>query len=86
MTLKEFSNLKKDEQIHVIKQRGTFLFIRHEACIDIVLYQVNGLYAEVFFDGEIRNNLRIHCFDDTAPLDIYLKEISLTSIYDMLSK
>ncbi|MBB1283528.1 hypothetical protein HRH25_04005 [Flavisolibacter sp. BT320] len=86
MTLKEFSKLKKDEQIHVIKQRGTFLFLRHEGCVDVVLYQINGFYAEVFFEGAARKNLRIHCFDNTEALDIYLNEISLASVNAILSR
>ena len=84
MTLKEFANLKKEEQVHVIKQCGTFLFIRHEGSIDVVLYQIKSFYAEVFFEGEAKKNIRIKSFDDTAALDIYLREISLAEIAHLL--
>ena len=68
----------------MIKNRGTFLFIRQEAGIDVVLYQINGFYAEVFFEGNNKKNIRIRGFDDTASLDIYLREISLSELQDLL--
>ena len=84
MTLMEFASLKKDEQIHVIKNSGTFLFIRHEGSIDVVLYQIKSFYAEVYFEGANKKNIRIKSFDDTSMLDIYLQEISLSELRDLL--
>jgi hypothetical protein len=84
MTLTEFAMLKKEEQINVIKRNGTFLFVRQEAGIDIVLYQILGFYAEVFFEGDNKKNVRIRSFDDTASLDVYLKEINLSELQDLL--
>lgn len=84
MTLKEFASLTKEDQVNVIKMSGTFLFIRQEAGIDIVLYQIKSFYAEVYFEGENKKNFRIRSFDDTGMLDIYLKEISLTELQHLL--
>jgi hypothetical protein len=83
MTLLKFALLKKEEQINVIKQEGTFLFIRQEAGLDIILYQVAGFYAEVFFDGT-NNSIRIHSFDDTAALEAYLEQVNLSEVYHLL--
>lgn len=80
MCLQEFLVLEKEEQVNVIKQCGTFLFIRQEAGIDVVLYQIAGFYVEVFFEGNNKKNIRIKGFDDTATLDLYLKEISLSEL------
>lgn len=84
MTWKEFSTLEKEEQIREIKNSGTFLFIRQEAGIDVVLYQIRSFYAEVFFEGMNRKKIRIRSFEDTAALDIYLQEISLSELQHLL--
>lgn len=82
MTQQQFARLKKKEQISAIKKAGSFLCIRHEAGIDIMLYQIEGFYAEVFYDSA-SNHIRIRSFADTAPLDIYLKEISIAGLYHL---
>lgn len=84
MSVQEFNALPKEEQINVIKARATFLFIRQEAGIDVVLYQVQSFYAEVYFEGQHKKNIRIIGFDDTAALDVYLKEINLSELTHLL--
>lgn len=84
MTLREFSVLDKQEQINLIKSRGTFLFIRQEAGIDVVLYQIGSFYAEVYFEAYNKKNMRIKSFDDTSQLDVYLKQINITELKQLL--
>ena len=84
MTLPEFAILEKQEQINLIKSRGTFLFIRQEAGIDIVLYQIGGFYAEVYFEAYNKKNMRIRSFDDTALLDVYLKQVNISELKQLL--
>lgn len=83
MTLAQFSRQNWLAQVATIKQEGSLLFIRQEPGLDIVLYQVAGFYAEVFFDAS-HQNTRIYCFDDTAALDVYLERINLSEIRDLL--
>lgn len=84
MTLTEFASLNKQEQISVIKREGTFLFIRQEAGIDVVLYQIRNFYAEVYFETQNKKKMRIKSFDDTASLDIYLREINISELQQLL--
>lgn len=84
MTLPQFAMLEKQDQINMIKQAGTFLLIRQEAGIDIILYQIDGFYAEVRFDGVSNHSAQIRSFDDTASLDIYLKQINLADLKHLL--
>jgi hypothetical protein len=84
MTLHEFRKLKREEQVAAIKCKGTLLFIRQEAGIDIVLYQVGGFYAEVYFEGDNKKSIRIKSFDDTASLDVYLAEINIAELKQLL--
>jgi hypothetical protein len=84
MTLVEFTTLEKQEQINVIRSRGTFLYIRQEAGIDVVLYQIGSFYAEVFFESCNKKNIRIRSFDDMASLDMYLREINISELQQLL--
>lgn len=84
MKQSQFARLQKEEQINTIKKEGSFLFIRQECGIDIILYQIEGFYAEVYFEASKNNTVRIRSFDDTAALDTYLKEISLSEIRELL--
>lgn len=86
MRLRKFAGLKKEEQVKVIKRQGAFLFIRQEAGIDIILYQIAGFYAEVFFDSVNNNSIRIRSFEDTTSLGVYLKEINLSELQDLLRR
>lgn len=86
MTLMQFARMQKQEQIRVIKKTGSFLFIRHEAGIDVILYQIEGFYAEVYFDSTNNNSIRIRSFDDIASLDIYLKEINISELQHILRR
>ena len=87
MTLAEFNSLSKDLKIHTIKHKGCFLYVRNEASIDIVLYQLDNFYAEVFFEagGEGKDDrILIRAFDDTASLDIYLQKINISELVELL--
>jgi hypothetical protein len=84
MTLVEFTILGKQEQINVIKSKGTFLYVRQEAGIDVVLYQINSFYAEVFFESKNKKNIRIRSFEDTASLDVYLRKINISELRQLL--
>lgn len=84
MTLAKFASLGKQEQIGVIKREGSFLFIRQEAGIDVVLYQIRNFYAEVYFETHNKKKMRIISFDDTASLDIYLQDINISELQQLL--
>lgn len=84
MTVVEFAVLGKREQINVIKRKGTFLYTRQEAGIDVVLYQIGGFYAEVFFESSNKKNIRIRSFDDMGSLDVYLRKINISELKQLL--
>ncbi|HYO21543.1 MAG TPA: hypothetical protein VER36_03990 [Flavisolibacter sp.] len=84
MTLPEFAACKKEEQIDLIKKDGAFLYVRNEAGVDIILYQLSNFYVEVFFETAVEDKVSIRCFDDTTSLDIYLKEINISALQQLL--
>ncbi|RYF87058.1 MAG: hypothetical protein EON98_01710 [Chitinophagaceae bacterium] len=84
MTLSQFAIQTKDQQIETIKKHGCFLYVRNEAGVDIILYQLDGFYIEVFFEAEAKEKIAIRPFDDTASLDIYLQEINISALQELL--
>ena len=84
MTLQKFAALKKEQQIDVIKQDGAFLYVRNEAGVDIILYQLANFYVEVFFETTTEDRVTIRCFDDTSSLDIYLRNINISALQQLL--
>lgn len=84
MTLLQFAGLNIDRQVDVIKQEGAFLSVRNETGIDVILYQIGGFYAEVFFEAANGDKLHIKSFDDTEALDAYLDEINLSDLNGLL--
>jgi hypothetical protein len=67
MNLREFVVLEKEEQVNEIKRSGSFLFIRQEGGIDVVLYQIESFYAEVYFEGESKKSFRIKSLTIPVP-------------------
>jgi hypothetical protein len=84
MTQLQFAILNKEQKINIIKQEGAFLYVRNEAGIDIILYQIGNFYAEVFFEAVNNDKITIRSFDDTASLDVYLKEINISALQQLL--
>lgn len=84
MTLSEFAAIRKEEQIETIKKDGCFLYVRNEGGIDVILYQLAGFYIEVFFETALDDKITIRSFDDTASLDVYLKEINISALQQLL--
>jgi hypothetical protein len=84
MTIVQFAILQKEQQIRIIKQEGVFLYVRHEAGIDIILYQLFSFYVEVYFDEASNNKITIRSFDDMSSLDVYLKEINISALQQLL--
>ena len=79
----EFSFLKKDQQIETIRCKAAFLFVRQQGVVDVILYQLDGFYVEVFFDAA-DNGTRITCFDETGLQDVYLKDINISAVQQLL--
>jgi len=84
MTLPEFASIKKEQQIETIKKDGCFLYVRNEGSVDVILYQLDSFYVEVFFETALDDKVTIRSFDDTASLDVYLKEINISALQALL--
>lgn len=84
MTFEQFCSLPKDMQRKVVKHYGVFLFGRTGVGVNVMLYQVESFYVEIFFDEKMSEALRIKGFEDTKLLEPYLRQIDVTELQLLL--
>ena len=49
MTIRQFQELSSLNKKSVVRHKGVYLLIHKEADVDVVLYQIENFYVEVFF-------------------------------------
>jgi hypothetical protein len=80
MTLGEYKQLSKREQAIVLCERGVFLDLKHNADCNIILYQIDGFYVEVFYHHEGNVVKRLRSFKSTGKLRPYLEKMDIASL------
>jgi hypothetical protein len=82
MKLSEFILLDEKEKQHTVLHEGVLIGKRKlQACI-IFLFQLDHYYVETWCSFSNRSVKEYRVFDGTAPLDPYLKEISLQHLFN----
>ena len=84
MTFQQFQSLPKDIQRNVVKHCGVFLFGRSGVGVNVILYQVEGFYVEIYFDEKMSEARRIRCFEDTRHLEPYLRMVDVSDLQPLL--
>ena len=84
MTFSQFQALPKDIQRNVVKHCGVFLFGRTGVGVNVMLYQVEGFYAELYFDEKMSEAIRIKSFEDTKYLEPYLRKVDVSEVQLLL--
>lgn len=75
MTLHEFSELPEEEKVNLLYEHGVYIGKRKLATTFVILYQLEGFYAEVYYQ-KYRSVIEcISCFSGTARLDPYLAQV-----------
>lgn len=77
MTLKEFLLLTQDDQVRLLYLNGVYIGKRKLGKTIVVLYQLEGFYAEVYYQKYRRLIECFSCFADTARLEPYLAQINV---------
>ena len=77
MTLNDFTLLQDEEKIDLLYEHGVYIGKRRTVNATVILYQLEGFYAEVFYRTYRRHVERISCFAGTARLDPYLMEMNV---------
>ena len=77
MTLCEFSLLPEKEKTTLLYEQGVYIGKRKTGRITVLLYQLDGFYAEVYYRQYRQRIESIRLFADTARLDPYLAQIDV---------
>lgn len=84
MTINDFRILAPQMKTQTLKRFGALLYVRQELDIDIVLYQLEGFYVEVFFDSYKSAEAKFRCFESTGELEPYLRTIDISPLVQLL--
>ncbi len=77
MTLYDFTLLDDREKIWILYEHGVYIGKRKIGGASVILYQLEGFYAEIFYRTYRRDIKQISSFAGTAKLDPYLTEINV---------
>ncbi len=77
MTLEEFKLLTQDEQVRLLYEDGVYIGKRKLERTAVLLYQLEGFYAEVYYYKYRCLIASIRCFAETDRLDPYLAQIKV---------
>jgi len=79
MTLYEFNQLDEMEQAEAVWS-GTHIADRQDEEHNILLYQIDGFYVEVYYHRDYNVIRRFRSFSSTAQLNPYLEQMSLKGL------
>ena len=85
MTIHHYKNLDAAGKLSYLEHYGVFLELtRYYKNVEVVLYSLKNFYVEVFMTpyNEILN---ISCFKNMQKLDVYLSQINISEIENLLS-
>lgn len=83
MTCSLFDQLSEAAQTDVIWETGVFLSRRTEGYHNVLLFQVEGFYTEVWYHAHFNVIIKIESFSDTERLEPYLNSIALPVLDDL---
>lgn len=69
------------EQADVIWEKGVLIGKRKDGFYNILLFQVDAFYAEIFYHSHFNVIIQIRTFSNTAELEPYLQAISLADLF-----
>jgi hypothetical protein len=77
MTCTFFDRLSEAKQTDLIWEDGVFLARRTQGFYNVLLFQIEGFYTEVFYHSHFNVIIKIESFNDTERLAPYLEAIDL---------
>ena len=80
MTLCQFNQLDENEQAEAVWS-GAHIAERHNEEFDILLYHIDSIYVEVFYDREYNVIRRLRSFTSTDQLRPYLEKVNLKGLF-----
>ena len=84
MTTSYFDQLTEARQTDVIWENGVFLDRRKEGFYNILLFQLDDFYTEIYYHAHFNVIIKIVSFNDTDLLTPYLDKINLPEFFSSL--
>ena len=81
MDLRHFHALSQEGQKETVLKRAVYLAERQTDYFNILLYQLDGFYIEVFTQKSDHTIVWIKSFTSTEQLSPYLSQINLSNIF-----
>lgn len=81
ITLSEFNSLEKIEQAVMLWEKGVYLGNRPDKeHLMALLFQIEGIYIEIFFHRQFGPIKKIRAFIETDQLEPYLGQIDISGM------
>jgi len=77
MRMQDFIPLPQKEKATLLYEQGVYVGKRKQGKVIVILYQLEGFYAEIYYRIYRREIDHISCFSGTARLDPYLASIDV---------
>jgi hypothetical protein len=80
MTLYQFNALDEMEQAEALWDKGVHIAERNDEEHNILLYQIDNFYVEVYYHREYNIISRLRAFSSTEQLHLYIGEINIDKL------
>ena len=77
MTLFDFKLLTEADQLDLLYEQGSYIGKRKEDYQNVLLYQLESFYVEIFYYKHRCYCTGVRCFRSTVLLDPYLEDINV---------
>ncbi|MCW3108351.1 MAG: hypothetical protein JWQ09_2857 [Segetibacter sp.] len=81
MTMYEFNFLEETEKTTLLWAEGVFISDRKEKENAVLLYKLSSFYVELYYHQDANEIQRIRSFTNTGPLEPYLENIDISSLF-----
>lgn len=82
ITCADFGQLAEEAQTNLIWESGVFLARRDKGYYKILLFQLEGFYAEVWYHAHFNVLIKVESFSDTDLLEPYFDKIELAGLFN----
>ena len=80
MTLYQFNQLYKKEQVETLWDKGVFIADRRDNECMYLLYQIDSFYVEVSYDDTHNTIRKFRSFSSVTQLEPYLNNIDINEL------
>lgn len=80
MRMQDFIHLPQIDKATLLYEQGVYIGKRKQGKVIVILYQLEGFYAEIYYRTYRREIDHISCFSGTSRLDPYLASIDVVHL------